>query len=651
MQQGIVLSESDNTASIIHILPPEVSNKIAAGEVVQRPASVVRELLDNAIDSGADRITITLTDSGRTGIRISDNGCGMSSNDLERCFLRHATSKLSSIEDLPIVRTLGFRGEALAAIGSVARVTITTKRVEDDAASELELHGGEKIRLEPAAGKNGTVVDVQHLFYNVPARRAFLKSDATELRHIVMVFQQAALAWPGIHFELHADGDLMHRLPAGRLDDRIASLFGASYKASLIPVEQSTSVVRISGFLSDPKLARRTRGEQFLFINGRPFQHRHLHYNIQNVYKDWIRPGEYPFYALFYEMDLEKVDVNVHPAKHEVKFDDERTISAFTRSVVKKSLNDHMRVPLIEPGQGARQPSSADQPAHRTTQAAEFTGSFSDAFSHSSHSENATANTSSASAQPPAHKAPFDKRRYIPEDLAGRLYGSEESDTENHRIPLFEEHREPLQQSAGGTQARESLRSDFWQIHGEFVLSQTRNGLFIMDQHAAHKRILYEKVLGEAESGLPATQQLLFPLTVHFSATDFTLLKELHPLISRMGFNVQILSGNSAMILGVPSEVRLDNEQDILESILEQYKRMSVSAELPQKERLALAIANKAAIGRQKRLGREEMEALVDQLFACDDPFHDPLGSPTIVSLSVDEVRSLFKTRRRNRHL
>lgn len=601
---------SGDTESLIKILPPEVSNKIAAGEVVQRPASVVKELLDNAIDAAADQITIVIGNSGRTLIQVRDNGCGMSGSDLKHCFLRHATSKLASVDDLINIRTLGFRGEAMASIASVAQITVTSKRKEDDAGMEYEIRGGEEVRLEPAAADDGTTVTVRNLFYNVPARRAFLKTDATELRHILLAVHQASIAHPEIAFELEVDGETVYKLQAGDRENRIAALFGKSYHASLIHVSESTSLVKIYGLLSDPKLAKKTRGEQFLFINKRPFLHRHLNYIIQDIYSDWIRPGQYPFYALFYEVDPEMVDVNVHPSKQEIKFEDERTISTFTRSVVKKALNDHMRVPIWDP----------DEVVHSREQA--FDQGFSGSFSTDSTS-----------------RVPGKDRNFnlqagqqtdsIPDDITGTLYGaaSDQSGVNPDR-----------QKRTSGTG-----ESEFWQIHNEFIISQTRNGMLIMDQHAAHKRIIYEKVLNEAESGLPGTQQLLFPKNINLSASDFSLLKELHPVITRMGFNVQLLSGNSAMIIGVPSDIRLDDEQHVLESIMEQYKRMAGSVSLSGKERVALALANKAAIPRGKKITTGEMEALVDQLFACDEPFRDPIGKPTIKSLSVEELRGMFR--------
>ncbi len=638
------MATSGDHSSLIKILPPEVSNKIAAGEVVQRPASVVKELLDNAIDAGADHISVVLQNAGRTLIQVRDNGCGMSQMDLSLCFLRHATSKLHSVEDLQNIRTLGFRGEAMASIASVSQVTVTTKRVEDETGIAYEVHGGEEIELAPAASDNGTSVTVRNLFYNVPARRAFLKTDATEFRHILLIFHQAALAWPEIAFDLDADGEIVYRLAPSDLESRVAELFGKSYKASLIPMAESTSMVRIQGLLSDPKLAKKTRGEQFLFINRRPFYHRHLNYVIQEIYRDWLQQNEFPFFALFFEVDPESVDVNVHPTKQEIKFEDERMISTLTRSVVKKALNDHMRVPVWNPAE-------SDMPTSGVSKHEQFRRFFEGEGRETAPERGFSVQGFRKSGESvPADSATrlYGDDRY-PQEIEGAASGKDyRSDVEKSGQSVemdYRKDKKPLHgHSLHAEKQRLELReSRFSQIHNQFVISQTRSGMFIMDQHAAHKRIIFEKVLSEAESGLPSTQQLLFPKNINFSATDFSLLKELHPVITRMGFNVQVLSGNSAMILGVPSDIRLDNEQHVLESIMEQYKAMSRSLALGEKERIALAIANKAAIPRGKKLSEEEMEALVDQLFACEEPFRDPLGKYTIRSLTVEDLRAMFR--------
>ncbi|MEX0780481.1 MAG: DNA mismatch repair endonuclease MutL [Balneolales bacterium] len=592
-------------------LPPEIANKIAAGEVVQRPSSVVKELLDNAVDSGADQIKVIIQNAGRTLIQVIDNGSGMTKDDIPLCFLRHATSKIQTADDLHRIRTLGFRGEAMASIASVSQVTLTTKRVEDSNGHEYEAWGGEEKRLEPAAADNGTSVSIKNLFYNVPARRAFLKTDATEFRHILITFQQIALANQHIGFELIDNTDQVYRLPPQPLYKRIVDIFGKQYKASLIPVEENTSIVSLKGYIADPKLTKKNRGEQFLFVNGRPFMHRHLNYIIQNIYNKWIRPDEYSFYALFYEIDPSFVDVNVHPAKLEIKFEDERGVSTLTKSIINKALNDRMQVPSMEKLSGG------------DYQGFQQKNDFETGFDRPQSYSRGTGFSS-----PPPSGVPKPGQ-----DLTSSLYENsmpQKTYTPDKKI-LPKDN--PKNKSVG---------DGFWQIHNQFILSQTLSGICMVDQHTAHKRIIYEKALKASESGLPSTQQLLFPQSVEFAASDFVLLKELKPDMERIGFNLQLLSGNTAMIIGLPADIQVGNEKHLLESILQQYQSLSSGMKLNGREKLALALANRSAIRKGKKLTQIEMEDLMDQLFSCEEPYFDPMKKPTILYIPLDEFRSRF---------
>lgn len=601
---------------IIKLLPPEISNKIAAGEVVQRPSSVLKELLDNAIDSGADSIKIIIQGAGKTLVQVIDNGCGMAKDDIQNCFLRHATSKIKNVDDLYRIMTLGFRGEAMASIGSVAQVTLTTKQVGDSSGWEYELWGGEEKKFEPTATDDGTSVAVRNLFFNVPARRAFLKTDATEFRHILLTFQQAALSHTDIAFELVADGDVVYKLPRQRLSDRITELFGKSYKASLIPVEEKTSMVSLHGYLLDPKMAKKTRGEQFLFVNGRPFMHRHLNYIIQDVYNTWVSQNHYPFYAIFFEIDPELVDVNVHPSKLEVKFEDERSISTFTRSIVKKSLNERFRVPTLE--QLDRNP-----PPQKSG------SSFENDFRFSKP-QSGGGNWSSGGFSKSTFKKPGTG------DFSDALYKmpSKDADQNEKRIsPVTGEFQKPVKNQSETT---------YWQLHNQYIISQTLSGMCIVDQNAAHKRIMYERSLNAFESGIPSTQQLLFPQNIELSASDFELLKNLRPDMEQMGFHLQLLSGNTAMITGVPSDIQAGNEKDLLEKILQQYQSLSERLKISSREKLAIAFANRTSIPRGKRLTQLEMDTIMDQLFSCSEPYSDPMGRPTINYIPLDEIKQRF---------
>ena len=602
---------SETEQGIIRTMPPELSNKIAAGEVIQRPASVAKELIDNAIDAGADQIKLIIFQAGRTLIQVIDNGSGMSPEDARLCFERHATSKIQKVEDLFRIRTMGFRGEAMASIASVSQVEMKTKRVEDDAGTLLEIHGGEEKRFEPVATDNGTSVAVKNLFFNVPARRQFLKTDATELRHIIRTFQHAALAHTAIRFDMEADGDVVYRLPQQSLEERITELFGKQYRASLIPFEEETSLLKIHGVLADPKLAKKSRGEQFLFVNGRPFQHRYLSYVILSLFDAWTRQNEYPFYCIFLEIDPGHVDVNVHPAKLEVKFEDDRSVVQIARSVVKKAINEYFAVPEIEGGDFNR-----------------------DDFDHSFENFNQPGHSSGREREPFHIPSRINRSGGFldGDEQAQRLYGESE-----------EGGAESLSREEKLIAVRDRENRGFWQLHNRYILTQTRTGLCMIDQHAAHKRIIYEKALGATEETLPGTQQLLFAQTIEFSATEFSLLKELHEIIQRMGFSIQMLSGNTAIINGVPADIDIGDERAVLKAMLQQYRELEKQPSLDARKKVAIAFASRTAIPAGRVLSAPEMEMLIDQLFACGEPYRDPLGKATLVYMPIDDIKRRFR--------
>ncbi|MFA5668953.1 MAG: DNA mismatch repair endonuclease MutL [Balneolaceae bacterium] len=612
------MSEPRTLDSIIHQLPPEISNKIAAGEVIQRPSSVVKELLDNSIDSGADSIKIIIENAGRTLIQVIDNGCGMSEDDLSLCFERHATSKIYTVDDLFRIKTLGFRGEAMASIASISQVLVRSKRAEDENGWEFEVWGGKEKAPVPAATDNGTSISVRNLFFNVPARRQFLKTDVTELRHILRTVQYAALANTDIAFQVVADAEEIYNLPAQSLKERVTSIFGATYKASLIKFEEETSYVKIFGYASDPKLAKKSRGEQFLFVNGRPFQHRYLTHVILSLYDAWTRNNEYPFYALFFEIDPSKVDVNVHPSKMEVKFEDERSVIQLARSVVNRALNTHFQVPGLQKEQDSYLSDDHGK-------------GFDTGLSFNKQEQGTRSSTG-------FHFPSRINKSSLGGD--GDYYASKLYDQQGGTSPKREEDFTfPTTDMAKNRPSEKS----FWQLHNTYIVTQTRTGVCLIDQHLAHKRIIFEKALTATEAALPSTQQLLFAQTMELSASEYVLLKELHPILMRMGFSVQLLSGNTAMINGVPADIEIGNEQEVLIEMLHQYQELGQKLQLEARDKLAISFASKAAIQRGKKLSEEEMEALVDQLFACDQPYLDPLQKPTIVYLSIDEIQSRFR--------
>jgi DNA mismatch repair protein MutL len=600
------LSEQIETGnSIIKSMPPELANKIAAGEVIQRPGSVVKELVDNAVDAGADQIKVIVQNAGRTLIQVIDNGSGMGPEDLRPCFLQHATSKIQDIDDLFRIRTLGFRGEAMASIASISQVEVKTKRYEDATGHLYEIHGGVEKKFEPVATDDGTSVAVRNLFYNVPARRQSLKTDATEFRHILRTIHNAALAHTEIGFEVIADTDDIYRLPPSDLKQRVIEIFGKQYRSSLIEFEEDTSYVKISGLLGDPKVTKKSRGEQFVFVNGRPVHHRFLTHIILGVYDNWTGEREYPFFALFLELDPEKVDVNVHPAKLEVKFDDERSIIQLTKSVVKKALNQYLMVPDVDASPGAGR--------------SDFDTSFQNISGFRESGEKGEMQIPS--------RINFDRPGFDGAEMGRRLYEQEET-------------------PEAGEQRKAEISRDrdqgFWQLHERYILTQTRSGLCVIDQYRAHMRIIYEKTLSATEEALPGTQQLLFAQTTEFSATDFSLLKELLPIIQRMGFSIELLSGNAAIINGVPTDIDIGDEQKVLREMLQQYREYDRTLKLDARNKVAIAFASRTAIPRGKRLSAAEMEMLIDQLFACEEPYIDPLRKPTLVYMSMDEIGRRF---------
>ncbi len=602
--------EAEASDSLIRIMPESLANKIAAGEVVQRPASVVKELVENALDAGARHITVILKDAGKTLVQVVDDGCGMSPADARLCFQRHATSKIRTIEDLERIRTLGFRGEALASIAAVARVELKTKRAQDAAGYRVQIEGGHLIAAEPCATANGTSVAVRNLFYNVPARRNFLKTPATEFKHIVETFQVLALSHPEVGFTLIHDDVEIYRLvpetdpsPAERLRRRIGTLFGPEYALQTIPVEEATSYLSVRGFLGRPELHRKSRGEQFFFVNRRYVRHRYLEHAVTSSYEHLIPEGTHPFFVLFLELDPKHVDVNVHPTKAEVKFDDERGIYGVLRAIVRRALGMADLVPQLESAAAVTAPSGVAQaaPAPRIDVAGPT----------------------------PLHMPPGEVSR--------RLYAveSEEVTSASQQTVLPSSVRP---ESDEETPEHDTL---IWQVHDRYILTQIRSGLLLIDQNAAHERILYERALRNLESGFGLSQQLLFPQTLEFAPADFALIEELLPELRALGFDLELFSGRTVVVRGVPDDIRPGDERTMLEDLLAQYKA-NLPLRLPSRENLARSMARRNAIRPGTRLTEKQMRTLIDQLFLCETPYVAPTGRPTMIRLTLEELERRF---------
>ena len=589
-------------------MPEALANKIAAGEVVQRPASAAKELLENAIDAGAGAIEVILKASGSELIQVIDDGCGMSPEDARACFRRHATSKIAAIEDLERIRTLGFRGEALASIASVAQVELRTKRSTDASGVCVRIEGGEIQSAEPCATKDGTSIAVKNLFYNVPARRNFMKTPATELRHLVETFQSIALSNPSIAFRLVHDGMEMFRLPAEQSGEfaedvrgRIRVMYGADHEARLVGVGEETSYLSVAGFVGEPELNKKSKGEQFLFVNGRSVRNRSLEHAVYSAFKDLIPEGSYPFFTLFLTLEPSRVDVNVHPSKAEVKFDDERGIYNFLKSIVRKGLGSALLTPQLE---SEKKRWSGEQGPQAFT-----------AFA--STGENGFRG---GPAPPTASRGDVGRQ-------SEHLY------------------RGRTEEDGNGAHSNEQVGGDdslLWQLHDRYVLTQIRSGLMILDQNAAHERILYERSLQHMEEGVGMSQQLLFPQTVEFPPGDYELLEELLPDLRALGFDIEAFGGRSIVVRGVPSDIRSGDERSILEDVLAQDKLNRERLKVPSKENLAKSMARRSAIRADARLSAREMRSLIDQLFACEMPYACPEGRPTMIKIPIEELDKRF---------
>jgi len=605
-------------SAIIQLLPDAVANQIAAGEVVQRPASAVKELIENAIDAGADKIRLVVRDGGKSLIQVIDNGCGMSVADARLCFERHATSKIRKAEDLFAIRTMGFRGEALASIAAIAHVELKTRRVEDELGTLVEIEGSEVIRQEPAAVPAGTSISIKNLFYNIPARRNFLKSNPVEMRHIIEEFHRVALAHPRIFFSLHSDEQELFHLPAESLKQRIVHVFGSSYNQRLVPVEEETTIINLSGFIGKPEYAKKTRGEQFFFVNNRFVKDPYLNHAVVKAYEGLLPPDSFPLYVLFIEIDPAKIDINVHPTKTEIKYEDERAIYAILQSAVKRSLGRYNITPTLDFNQE--------------------TG-----FSHMiSPKPLEEINPPSVSFNPDFN--PFDSgkslggrpRAAIPQQW-DTLYQIAQK-TAPSQLELRGDEAEP-----GADQPAPARKQPF-QLHNRYIVSQIHSGFIVIDQQAAHERILFEQFCQQLESRQGASQQSLFPQTVTLNGADFQLIMDLLPDIRALGFEIREFGKNTVVVEGIPADLTAGvSERQVLEQLLEDYKNNQAALKLSRREQLAKSLARHTAIKPGMALSTDDMAELIDRLFACEMPNVSLNGKPVIVTFTLQELSERFE--------
>ncbi|WP_347839691.1 DNA mismatch repair endonuclease MutL [uncultured Draconibacterium sp.] len=625
-------------SDIIQLLPDAVANQIAAGEVIQRPASVVKELVENALDAGATEVTINIKDAGKTLIQISDNGCGMSPTDARMAFERHATSKIKSANDLFAIRTMGFRGEALASVAAIADVELRTKREEDEVGTLIHIIGSEVKAQEPAAGNNGTNFMIKNLFFNVPARRKFLKSNATELKHIIWEIQRVALPNPDIRLSLIHNGSAVYDLPPANHRKRLVDVFGKALNQSLVNVDEETSIVKVFGFIGQPKYARKTLGEQFFFVNGRFMRHPYFHKAIMRAYEQLLPPDTYPSYFLFLELDPGEIDINVHPTKTEIKFENERDIWPIIHAAVRESLGKHNVVPSIDFDQSG----SIDIPVPKKS---------ADNVRFPEIQINPDYN-------PFDNEKKFAERGYSPFDKeAGQGRSSmPESGREKRNLENWEDLYQGAQlklkpEPSGIKVPHEDLYANtpeqfsgkrVLQLKQRYILTPVKSGLMVIDQKRAHERILYEKFLDVMKSDSVASQQQLFPQTIELNPADSALLKGILQDLLQLGFDIREFGKDTFIINGTPGVLDVSSPELIVEKLLEEYKNSPVDARSKAREQIAVSLAKASAMDYGTELKQEEVDHLIDNLFACATPNFSPDGKKVLTIISTDDIEKSF---------
>lgn len=608
---------------IIHLLPDFLANQIAAGEVVQRPASVVKELLENAVDAQANSIQLIIKEAGKQLVQVVDNGIGMSETDARMCFERHATSKISTTDDLFRIRTMGFRGEAMASIGAVAQVELKTRPKGAEAGSRLLVEGSVVVLQEPAAVPEGTSIAVKNLFYNVPARRNFLKTNAVEMRHILDEFQRVALAYPEVAFTLHHNDTEVFNLPAAKLSQRIVSIFNSNYKEQMAYCEEDTGFLVVKGYVGKPEHAKKTRGEQFFFVNNRFVKSGYLNHAVMTAFEGLLPKDNHPFYVLFIEIDPEKIDINVHPTKTEIKFEDEKTVYAIVHAAVKKALGTYNIAPSLD---------FEGDVNFAPLQPIRVQGGFNEFDTERKP-------LSGGSTAFPGFTPPASTRRATSkgwEQLYEPMPQQEEQFTSaSSGMGLLDEAFTP--ESIATASSNKAI-----QIHQKYLLVQVKSGMMIIDQQAAQERILYEKYINSLQKKTGASQVLLFPQTVDFSPADAVLVKELSAEFKDMGFQFEDFGGNTIILNGIPADVHAANEKELLEELVEQYKNNSATLKLDKRENLARAMAKRLSSRSLSRMSDLEMNSLVDKLFACQVPNYTPGGQKTLVIMELSQLHELF---------
>ena len=629
---------------IIQLLPDNIANQIAAGEVIQRPASAVKELLENAVDAEATEIQLIVNDSGKALVQVIDNGKGMSETDARMSFERHATSKIKNIQDLFHIKTMGFRGEALASIAAVAQVELKSKKADDNTGTYIEIDNSQVKKQEPVAWPTGTSIAMKNLFFNVPARRNFLKSNAAELRYIVDEFIRVSMAFPDIFFSLTSNGQQVFHLESGSLKQRIVQILGNSYNAKLVSIQEQSDYMNIYGFVGKPETAKKTRGDQYFFVNNRFIKSGYLHHALMNAFDGMIARDSFPMYTLFIDLDPAQVDINVHPTKQEIKFEDEKIVYAFVQSAVKHALAQFSITPTLdfELDASIQQLDAVTKPFTEEKKSSAASSSLYSTFTQKNQAhfiENKSDLKEWKSFYEPVQKSgntstagnePFQK-----DDLMNpRVETSGSSPFTPLHSPLTIHHPKAI--------GSPLTIHQIIQLHQTYIVVQNQEGYLLIHQQNAHERVLYERFI-KATSGKPISiQQSLFPLTIELAAADTVLLNELLPDLHYLGYHLEPFGNNTFVIQGTPADVLQGNEKTAIEKMLEQYKNFSTDLKYSKREKLLRSLAWQQSIKAGTALSLKEMTVLVEDLFQCAAPNITSNGKPTYTEYKKTDLDKMF---------
>lgn len=585
-------------SDLIHLLPDSIANQIAAGEVIQRPASVIKELMENSVDAGSTEIKVIIRNAGKTLIQVVDNGVGMSYVDSRMCFERHATSKISKSDDLFELHTLGFRGEALASIAAIAHVELKTQRADEEMGSHVHIEGSKVTKHKVGKFPKGTNIRVKNLFYNVPARRKFLKSDPVELRRIIDEFTRLVIANPQTFFSLfHNDNELYHLPPSNRRQ-RIINLFGKQVNEKIVPVSEETDFLRISGFVGKPDFTKKSRGEQFLFVNSRYIKSYYLNHAIRTAYENLIPNDHHPFFIVLLEAPPDKIDINIHPTKEEIKFEDERLVYNYLRVSVKHALGKYSIAPAID-----------------------FDG------------PDDTMLTQERTYSPAGRSTVLIQRKTQPNNWS-EIY-------KNIDQNLIDQPAEIEQRQIDFTKSETQHKQyHCFRTSQGYIINPIKSGLVIIDQQAAHERIVYERCLKKIKSGKPSSQKILFPETIELKAKEGEVLKEILPNLRLIGVDIEKFGNRTYVIQGLPVGSQMSGKQ-MIENVIFNFSN-NTSSDVEIEEKLATAYAKETSIKRSKYLSPEEMMLIIDELFACELPYASPSGHKCFVTVNEQEIKSYF---------